>query len=129
AAHEAARQAGCVAARDRGVQRSVGPITPGAHDAEVAEQVADAVRGVDETPGTDRERAGEPRIRARRGSRVRRPGRLERVAAVDRARRQRVLRDGRGLNVAVTDCTDGAPRCAAATPAAARAAAAMAPNS
>ena len=33
------------------------------------------------------------------------------------------------LNVAVTDCTDGAPRCAAATPAAARAAAAMAPNS
>ena len=33
------------------------------------------------------------------------------------------------LNVAVTDCTDGAPRCAAATPAAARAAATMKPNS
>src|SRR5690348_18359241 len=60
APHEASRQPGGGPARDRGVERSVGEVTAGALDPEPAEQMTDAVRGVDETPGTDRERAGEP---------------------------------------------------------------------
>src|SRR5689334_17256421 len=66
APHEAARQPRCVTTGDRGVERAVGPLIGASHDAEVAEQVPHTVAGVDQAPGTDRERAGESRIRAGR---------------------------------------------------------------
>src|ERR1700751_5236378 len=68
--YEASRQAGCLTARDRRIERSARLVTVRTLDLEVAEQVTDAVRRVYDAPGADRERACEPRIRAGRRYRV-----------------------------------------------------------
>src|SRR5947208_5159116 len=67
---EAARDSGCLAARQGRVQRPV-RAGAGAPDVEAAEDVADAVRRVHEAPRADPECAGEARIDARRRSRIR----------------------------------------------------------
>src|SRR5215471_7759410 len=56
--HEAPRESGRLAARQRGVERSMSAIDAGPLDVPDPEDVADAVRRVDEAPGADPDRAG-----------------------------------------------------------------------
>src|SRR5437879_12791702 len=82
--HEAPGDSGCVTSRQRRVQRAVCAGVD-ASDLEDAEHVTDAVRGVDEAPGPDRELPGKPWVAAQSRAGVRPPCCLERVATVDGA--------------------------------------------